>query len=438
MPDYLASVNRELLRLALPNILSNISVPLLSSVDTALMGHLSAAHLGAIGIGGMAFNFIYWNFGFLRMGTTGLTAQAVGARDDSRQGTILVSASVLGLGIALLLLAFQVPLLAAAQALLNTPTNQLDLVREYFAIRILAAPAALLLYVLAGWFFGQQNAWIPLLVTTVANVVNIAVSVYLVQNLGLETSGVAWGTVIAQYAALLIAATVLLWRYRSIVAGVRLAAALEWGNYRRLLQVNADIFVRTLALTFAFGFVFSRSASASALALATTTVLLQFLNWMSYAIDGFAYAAEALVGKTVGAQRPERTRQAIRLSFGYGGACAVAFALVYALFGEQLVSLFTDDASVQAFAKTLWPYLIALPLVGTACYIWDGVFVGLTATKAMRDTMFLSLVAYLSTYYALRVPLGEVVAIWTALLVLLGSRGLLQTLWYHKRGLALR
>ncbi|HHJ50515.1 MAG TPA: MATE family efflux transporter, partial [Phaeodactylibacter sp.] len=195
-------MNREILRLAWPNILSNISVPLLSTVDTALMGHLSALHLGAIGIGSMIFNFLYWNFGFLRMGTTGLTAQAYGAANRKEQLLTLARALLLAAGLALLLLLFQKPLGRLGTELMNSPPAHQPLIMRYFLIRILAAPAALGLYVLSGWFFGMQNAKYPLYITLFVNSVNIALSWVLVKNFGWEVEGVAWGTVVAQYAGL--------------------------------------------------------------------------------------------------------------------------------------------------------------------------------------------------------------------------------------------
>ena len=435
---YIRGVHRAFLKLAVPNILSNVSVPLLSSVDTALMGQLSPAHLGAIGIGGMLFNFLYWNFGFLRMGTTGLTAQAYGAHDAEAQASTFLTAGALALLIAAVLMAAQVPLYSLTRGLVTLTPLQEGLVAEYFFTRMWAAPATLSLYVLMGWFFGQQNAWLPLVVVTVANAVNIALSYVLVVRLGYGMAGVAWGTVVAQYVALAVALVAALRLYGGVLRGMRLSWLTELGRYRRLLRVNADIFVRTLSLSFAFAFFYVRSAAASALVLATTTVLLQFLNWMSYAIDGFAYAAEALVGRFVGAGDEARTRRAIRLAFGYGAALAVAFAAGYAGFGESLIAVFTGDAEVVAASVGLLGYLVALPLVGTACYIWDGVFVGLTATRAMRDTMVLALAGYLASYYALAQTLQPAPRLWVALLVFLGLRGLLQTAYFRRRGLSLR
>ena len=434
---YIAVVNKELLRLAIPNILSNVSVPLLSSVDTALMGHLSTEHLGAVGIASMMFNFLYWNFGFLRMGTTGLTAQAFGANDMESQGATLLSASALALIIAVLLWVLQVPLFGLAHSLMNVPSDYGVLVSDYFYTRMWAAPATLMLYVLLGWLFGQQNATFPLIIAIFSNLVNIAFSVYWVKVVDLGTIGVALGTVVAQYASLALALGMIWYRYPEKVSIIRLTWLKEFDRFGRLLKVNADIFLRTLSLTFAFGFFYSQSAAASGLALATTTVLLQFLNWMSYAVDGFAYAAEAMVGKYVGAASYSGARKAIKLSMAYGMALAVLFSMGYWLAGDQLIAVFTSEFEVQELAKEYMLYIILLPLIGTACYIWDGVFIGLTATRTMRNLMWIALVGYLASYYLLLSNIGQLSALWISLLIFLGLRGLLQSGAYMIKGLAL-
>ena len=426
-------LQRDLLRLAGPNVLSNVSVPLLSSVDTALMGQLSAAHLGAVGIAGMLFNFLYWNFGFLRMGTTGLTAQAYGAADDAESAATLARAAVLAVGIAAALLLLQVPLHRLGAASLNVPPEVAPLVADYFFARIYAAPASLLLYVGLGWLFGMQDARSPLLVAVLSNLVNIGLSYALVTQAGLGTRGVALGTVGAQYFALALTGVLIARRFPRVLGAFRRNAVTRARAYARLARINGDLFVRTLCLTLAFGFLYGRAAADAALSLAVVTVLLQFLNWMSYGVDGFAYAAEALVGRFLGAGRPEMLRRSIRLSMAWGAGLAAGFALVYAVAGGALVGVFTDDPAVATAARALLPFLVALPLVGAACYIWDGVFVGLTATRPMRDTMLASLLLYLGAYHGLRAALPEVEALWSALLVFLGGRGLLQWAWWRWR-----
>ncbi|MEO1711847.1 MAG: MATE family efflux transporter, partial [Bacteroidota bacterium] len=328
-------MNREILRLAIPNIISNISVPLLSTVDTALMGRLSELHIGAVGVGAMIFNFIYWNFGFLRMGTTGLTAQAFG--EENRANIILtfVRALLVAGTLAAILLLTQYAVDPLARQLMNVGGEQGDLVKEYFLIRIWAAPASLGLFALMGWFFGMQNAVFPLILTVSINVVNIVASYYFVTVLQWEVAGVAWGTVIAQYMGIVLGFILFFIRYRSYWNDLILPAILAWSALRRFLVLNMDIFLRTLCLTFVFAFFYSQSAKDGALVLAVNTILMQFLNWMSYGVDGFAFAAESLVGKYKGKKDESGTLRAIRLSFIWGMVFAVFFSALYALGGTQ-------------------------------------------------------------------------------------------------------
>lgn len=427
-------MNREILRLAIPNIISNISVPLLSTVDTALMGRLSELHIGAVGIGSMIFNFVYWNFGFLRMGTTGLTAQAFGRRDEDAMAQVLGQALVVVVTITALVLLVQNPLGRLSFLLMNVADSQQDLVAEYFYIRIWAAPATLGLYAFMGWFFGMQNAIFPLILTIVINIVNMALSLLFVSGYGMDVDGVAYGTVAAQYTGLLLAVVLFFFRYRDLAGRLRVRASLQWQAFRQFLSINADIFVRTFLLTFAFGFFYSRSALGGEMVLAANVILLQFLNWMSYGVDGFAYASESLVGKYSGAADEGNTRRAIRLSFAWGMGLALLFSLAYGLLGEPLLRLFTNQADVIAAARPFLFWMILFPFMGTPCYIWDGVFIGLTASKAMRNSMIAALVVYLLTWWGLGASLGNH-GLWLALLVFLVARGGFQQLLFARVGL---
>lgn len=428
-------MNKEILRLAIPNIISNISVPLLSSVDTALMGRLSELHIGAVGIGSMIFNFAYWNFGFLRMGATGLTAQAYGARDEGAMAHTLGRALLLVLLLAAALLLIQWPFGQASFFLMNATGEQKALVAEYFYIRIWAAPATLGLYAFMGWFFGMQNAIYPLILTVVINAVNILLSLYFVQALSMDVDGVAYGTVAAQYSGLLLALALFYYKYGHLLKHFRRGAVLQWEKLRKFLSLNADIFIRTLALTSAFAFFYSRSSAEGAMALAVNTILLQFLNWMSYGVDGFAFASESLVGKYRGAGNEEKTQQAIRYSFAWGMGLAMAFSLCYWLFGPGLLRVFTNQPGVLAAAAPLMCWIIVLPLAATPCYLWDGVFVGLMAARAMRNSMILAFVIFLLAYY-LSLPLGNH-GLWLSLLLFLAARGGLQYGQFARKGLRL-
>jgi len=430
-------MNKEILRLAIPNIISNISVPLLSTVDTALMGRLSEVHIGAVGVGSMIFNFIYWNFGFLRMGTTGLTAQAFGRGKDAEISTSLGRALLIGWGIAALILLLQWPLQELSIGLMNVEAQQAELVDRYFSIRIWAAPASLGLYAFLGWFFGMQNAIYPLILTVLINLVNISFSYLFVQVYGMDVEGVAWGTVLAQYFGLVLAAMLFLYRYRYLLSSLRWKALLELQALQRFLQVNLDIFIRTFCLTFAFGFFYSQSASEGELILAGNVILLQYLNWMSFGIDGFAFASESLVGKYAGARDKLRTSRAIRLTFIWGMAMAVGISLLYWIFGDQLLRIFTDQEDVITATVPFLFWMILFPVLATPCYLWDGIFIGLTASKAMRNGMLVAIAAYLVIYYSVGQYLGNN-GLWLSLLLFVVARGLIQHLLFWRSSLALR
>lgn len=436
-------INKEILQLAIPNIISNISVPLISSVDTGLMGNLSALHIGAVGLGSMIFNFVYWNFGFLRMGTTGMTAQAYGQYEhadvEETHSTIihiLGRALVVALVLSGLILVLQQPLAELGFLLMNVTTAQYDLVAEYFFTRIWAAPATLVLVVMMGWFFGMQNAIYPLILTIIINISNIVVSYILVVHYELGVAGVAYGTVAAQYIGLIAALSLFAFKYRYLLRYFQKKILFEAQNFWGFLRINSDIFLRTFCLTIAFGFFYSQSATAGEKILAVNTILMQFLNWMSFGVDGFAYAAESLVGKYKGANQPAQTQKAVRYSMRWGMALALCFSLIYGLLGEELVHLFTNKPDVIAATLPYLWWMVILPIIGTPCYIWDGVFVGLTAVKAMRNSMLIALLVYLACYaigtflYPDLDLLSDV--LWCALLAFLATRGIAQ--WWMYRG----
>ncbi len=427
-------MNKEILRLAIPNIISNISIPLLSSVDTLLMGHQSSLHLGAIGLGSMIFNFIYWNFGFLRMGTTGLTAQAFGREDAVNIGRNLLRPIIIALMITVLLFIFLDPLYEILARFLSVREIHSDMVYEYFRIRMWAAPATLMLYAFLGWFFGLQNAIYPLILTVLVNITNIAVSAYLVNVAHWDISGVAWGTVVAQYTGLAAAIIMVLFKYRHYLKGVSLNSALKISEFVSYLKLNTDIFIRTLFLTFAFLFFYGQSSLAGDVILAVNVVLMQFINWMSYGIDGFAFASESLIGKYKGADDKPRLHLALKLSFFWGGMLALLYGVIYLGFGRQLMSIFTSDTAVIDAADPYLIWMALLPIIGFASYIWDGVYIGLTASKAMRNTMFLSIIIYFGTYYLLGGVHASPHYLWLSLVLFLAARAVFQSILYRKYG----
>lgn len=429
-------MNREILRLAIPNILSNISVPLLSTVDTALMGHQSSLHLAAVGIAAMIFNLIYWNFGFLRMGTTGMSAQAYGEKDNNKLTNTLARALILSLGISFLLLLFQEPIIRFVSYTMSVDQSYYPMVREYFDIRILAAPATLGLYVLNGWFFGVQNAIIPLILTLFINVINIVISYYFVNILGYGIEGVAYGTLIAQYSGILLA-LVLLYRYKERFTTLKARTIFNREKFLKFLNINKDIFIRTVALTFAFAFFYAQSAAEGEMALAITVILLQFLSWISFGVDGFAYAAESLVGKYYGAKNWIKFDQAIRYSFYWGFGLASFYAIIYYFGGEKLLGIYTDKVDLIEAAK---PYLIwttIMGFAGIAAFVWDGVFIGIMASRAMRDSVILSLLIFIATFYFVK-QYHSLHLYWFSFVLFLFMRGLIQSWMFYKKGKALR
>ncbi len=431
-------MNKNILKLAIPNILSNISVPLLSTVDTILMGHLSMIHLGAIGLGSMVFNFIYWNFGFLRMGTTGMTAQAYGRESDEDISRMLKLAVFLALGLAITVLLLLNPFYDLMRYLLNVAYEQDALVFEYYRIRMVAAPATLCLYAMFGWFFGMQNAVIPMILTIFLNLVNIILSALLVLYFDWEIAGAAWGTVIAQYSGLALAFVFLYNRYKSYFEMAIQSFKIDWESMKGFLMVNRDIFLRTICLTSVFLFFYSQSSKAGLIVLGVNVVMLQFLNWMSYGVDGFAYAAESLVGRYYGANDDTNYFKAIKLSLLWGGVFAICYSLVYAIWGTELVEIFTDDDTVILASIEYLNWMLILPIVGFACYIWDGIYIGQTASRSMFHTMLLSFLVFFIVYYGLGGIESSAHNIWIAMMVFLALRGVLQSLYFVIKKKALR
>ena len=431
-------MNREIFRLAIPNVLSNLSVPLLSSYDTALMGGLSGAHIAAVGLGSMAFNFVYWNFGFLRMSTTGMTAQAFGRGATNEQRILLFRGGLLALLISTLLVVLQYPLGELTTWLLNIRPDQSALVDDYFYLRIWAAPAALLQMVLFGWFFGRQNALYPLLLTFLVNGANIGLSTYLVTTLGWGISGVAWGTVGAQYVGLLIGIGLLLRensRYDLQLFSRTPNTRQEQSSHSlaAFLSINRDIFLRTLCLTLSFAFFYNRANAldVGTAVVAANVILLQLVNWLSYGVDGFAFAAESLVGKYYGAGEWEQLNKVIRLIFSWGMALATIYALFYYFGDTWLLGLFAPEATAAATldaAVRYLPIVVAFCLLATPCYLLDGIYIGLTAATAMRQTMLIAFAGYLISYFLVGQHYGNW-GLWGSLLVFMVFRAALQSWW---------
>ena len=426
-------MNKKLLKLAFPNIITNLTVPLLSSVDTALMGHLEEAYyLGAIAVGGMIFNFIYWGFGFLRMGTTGLTAQAYGKKDDRESVFTLARALTTSIGFSILLIVLKNAIIEVSFLFITSTPEVESFARDYFFIRILAAPATLSLYVFTGWFLGMQNAKYPLILAVITNSVNIIFNLIFVKVYQMNVDGVAMGTVLANYTGLITALALFYVSYKRLLHHFNFKALFDWISFRRFFQIGRDIFIRTLILVFAFSFFTAKSAESGDLILAANSILINLWTIMSYGIDGFAFAAESLIGRYYGAKDIKLLKTAVNYSFLWGTGLGLLFSLVYTLFSVPILKIFTDNQQVIILAIQLMFWTKIAPLISGVCYLWDGVFIGATATSAMRNMMIISLfVFYLPIYYIFREFLGAH-ALWIALTIFMMSRGILLTFQYPR------
>jgi MATE family multidrug resistance protein len=421
-------MNREILKISIPSIVTNITVPLLGMVDVAIVGHIGdAGYIAAIALATMVFNLIYWNFGFLRMGTSGLTAQAFGAEDKEEYLNVLVRGIVIALSVAVMLLLLQYPIALLCRRLINSSPRTIDLMLTYFYIRIWAAPATISLYVLKGWFLGMQNAASPMWVATVLNLVNIVFSLLFVYAFDAGIAGVAWGSVLAQYSGLLLAIIIWVRRYGHFWKDIRWRAALQWRKMIRFFQVNADIFLRSLCMIAVFTFIPYISSSMGDEILAANTLLMQLFTLTSYVMDGFAYAGESLVGKYVGARDSKRLRLTIRYLMYWGVGLAIGFTLLFVFGGEMLLRILAKDEAVigTAMVYMFWTYL--LPFTGFAAFIYDGIYIGATATAAMRNVMFVATAVFFIIYYALAASWGNH-ALWFAFIVFLIFRGMLMAL----------
>ena len=425
-------MNRSILKLALPNILTNLTVPLLGMVDMHLMGYLdSAVFMGAIALGGVIFNLVYWGFAFLRMSISGIAAQAYGKKDKYDMANTLFRGLLLAFGGALLLLILQTGIEKVSFLVLEGSPEVKELARDYFYIRIWAAPAAISLMVFYGWFLGMQNAIYPMVIAVSVNVVNIVLSVLFVRNFGMKIDGVALGSMISQYFGLLLAVILFLKKYRYILKAFDLPAIVDGSGIKNFLNVSGDIFIRTACIILVFTFFTSESAGFNDIILAANSALLQFLFLFSYFLDGFAYAAEALVGKYFGGRDITNLKKVIRLLMYWGLGFGILFSSVYYLLGEELLVFFTKHKNVLDEGTKYLPWLISLPLISFASYIWDGVYIGTTASKLMKYTMIASTIVFFAVYYSFRTGLQNN-ALWMAMIIFSFMRSFLQFVFYKK------
>lgn len=425
-------MNRRILHLAIPSIVSNITVPLLGLVDVTIVGHLGAtAYIGAIAVGGLLFNILYWNFGFLRMGTSGLTSQAYGRKDKDAEIRILVQAVSVGLFSALAMLILQYPIERLAFRLLDTSAEVKQYTVTYFRICIWGAPAVLAQYGFTGWFIGMQNSRYPMYIAIVMNVINIVCSSCFVFLFGMKVEGVALGTVVAQYSGVMMALGLWFYNYKELWGRMTFKGSLQLIAMRRFFAVNRDIFLRTLCLIGVTTFFTSTGARQGDVILAVNTLLMQLFTLFSYIMDGFAYAGEALSGRYVGACNLIQLKRAVRALFGWGVGLSLVFTLLYGVGGENFLGLLTNDKIVIETAGHYFYWVLAIPLAGFAAFLWDGILIGATATRFMLWSMLVASGSFFVIYYCFSGATNNHM-LWLAFLVYLALRGGMQTLWSRR------
>lgn len=421
-------MNREILKLAIPNIISNITIPLLGLVDMILMGHLgSPAYIGAIALGGTIFSVLYSFFSFLRAGTTGFTAQALGCNDKNEIIYSLYRSLCVGIPIILLILSLQIPIAKLSEFLLDGSDEVKSLAIKYFYIRIWAAPANIMLYCLNGWFVGMQNTKTPMFVAILINVMNIVFSIFFVIVLKQNVTGVALGTVIAQYSGLTLAIFLLIKNYRSYFVKINKDVLLDFGKIKRFFKVNTDLMIRSFLLIISIAFFTNQSAKLGDNILAINMIIMQSFYIFSYFTDGFAYAGEALVGKFVGSNDKENLIKSIKLLLLWGFSISIPFTILYALFPSTFVRIISDNPNILSEVKPYYIYMILIPIITFAAFIWDGVYIGATASKAIRNTMIIATIfVFIPAWYFL-VPQFENHGLWIAFLCFMIARSVAMT-----------
>ncbi len=430
--DDLSRPHLRIWAIAGPAILANSSEPMLGLVDTWAIGHLpSPVHLAAVGLGSVIFNYLLWSFGFLRMGTTGMVAQARGRKDAAGLVTTVIRSCALALFLAILLLLFQEALLLASLRIMAPPEAVASITTEYFRIRIWAAPATLISYAIVGVLFGMAKVRAILYLQLLLNFTNAALNLIFVIGFDMGVAGVAWGTLIAQWLTALVSIHVLLGLLDVKLLQARIVERTTWRlqQFGSLLFVNGFIFVRTIFLMTALALIMRVAGNLGPAEMAASHIMMQFLLLISLGMDGFAHAAEALAGAAWGARDRAAFRRWVMLTSAWALAAAVFYMLLFGLLGNSIAALLTDLPAVRALVGGLLPLLVALPLVAVWCYQFDGVYISATAAFPMMVTMGLAFTVYLAVLTPLTEQQG-LWGLWLAVLIFMGVRGLGQALWY--------
>lgn len=419
-------MDKNILRLAIPNIISNITVPLLGMIDMFIVGHLSSElYIGAIAIAVMLFNLLYWSFSFLRMGTSGFTAQAYGAKNHQEVVNVLLRSLLVAFLGGILIILFQYFILNIALHFIQGSAEVLTLAADYFYIYVWAAPAVLGMYAFTGWFIGMQDAKTPMTVAIAVNVINIVASLTLVFVFKWELKGVALGSAIAQISGFLLCLSFWFAKYKSLRKYVHSKFVKNLADLIPFFQVNSNIFLRTLCLIIVSTFFTSASAKFGDITLAVNSLMMQLFVLFSYMMDGFAYAAEALTGRFVGEQNPSSLRLLIKRLFVWGIGLTFFFTILYVFFSESILGILTDKESVIQLAKEYIGWALLIPIAGFSAFLWDGIFIGMTASRQMRDSMFVAMISFFVIYYLTRSSFGNN-GLWFAFIVYLSMRGIMQ------------
>lgn len=416
--------DRDVWRIAAPMVLSNVSVPLLGMVDTGVVGHLeSAVYLGAVAIGSTIFSFLYSGMNFLRMGTTGIAAQRYGAGDYDGLRVSLGQAMIVAQAIAALAMLLQGPIGDLGMNLLGAKGELEANALEYFHIRIFSAPGTLANYVLIGWFLGLQNARVPLLIFLTINLSNIALDLLFVLGLGMKVDGVALASVIAEYVGVTVALSFAARELRRHTGHWPVSKFVRIREYAAYFAVNANLFIRTTTLIFTISFVTAQGARMGGLILAANAILQQLQSLTAFGLDGFAHAAEALVGKAIGGRRREALERAVRLCLKWSLIFAAGFSGAYLAAGPALINLLTDLPEVRETTLRYLPWMVVSPLISVWSFLYDGVYVGATRAREMRNIMLLSTFAvFLPAWYLLQFLGND--GLWLAFMLFLASRGI--------------
>ncbi len=415
-------MNRSVLKLAVPSIFANITVPLVGMVDLAIAGRLGdASVIGAVAIATMLFDLLYWNMAFLRLGTGGLIAQAFGRGDNKEISRVFVQGISTAALLALFVLAIQYLFVKAAFLFIECTPQVQNLATEYFFIRIWAAPATISLYVFKGFFIGMQNTVIPMAVELTINVTNILASIYFALYTPMGFAGIAAGTVVAQYSGMALSIVFLFSRYRYLFADVKILACIKLGEMKSFFVLNADLLVRSLCFLFVYVGFTSLSAKYGDVALAVCSIMMKLMMLFSYFVDGFAYAAEALTGRFIGAKDATSLHRAIKIIFVWSGIIGVVSTFVYLFAADDMILLMTKDTNVIEASGEYIGWMLVMPIISCLAFTWDGVYIGATASKAIRNSMLWAVVGFFAVYYALSHSLG-LHALWGAYIIHLLAR----------------